>query len=83
MCLHSEHLASLHLSILLLTCEKEFKEALEVTEQGLDEYPDSLQLMSFKVHIEEQVHGAENAIQTAKGFKCVFLIIIPIYLSFL
>ena len=67
--LHSEHLASLHLMILLLTAKKEYKEALELTEATLDDYPDNLPLMSLKVRLEEVVHGADAAVTTAKGNK--------------
>jgi len=65
--LHPEHQASMHLTSLLLSAQQEFSEALELTDYALEEYPDSYPLMQLKVHLEEKVHGGENAILTAKG----------------
>ncbi len=67
--LHPEHLGSMHLMVLLLSAQHEYGEALDLVEFALEEYPDNLQLMSLKVHLEERVNGGEAAILTAKGIS--------------
>ena len=64
--LNPEHLATLHLTILLLTSGKDFEEALEVADLALEEYPNNLPLLSLKVRLEEIVNGGESAVKTAK-----------------
>eukprot|EP00096_Caligus_rogercresseyi_P009540 TRINITY_DN3245_c0_g1_i2.p1 TRINITY_DN3245_c0_g1~~TRINITY_DN3245_c0_g1_i2.p1 ORF type:complete len:911 (+),score=237.41 TRINITY_DN3245_c0_g1_i2:189-2921(+) len=61
-----DHLASLHLLILILSASGEREAALELTTQTLDEYPDSLALMTLKVNLEEVVKGPNVAILTVK-----------------
>ena len=65
--LHPDHLASLHMLILLLSSKKDYSEALEVCDQTLEEFPGYLPLMSLKVRLEELVNGGESAVLTAKG----------------
>ena len=64
--LNPEHLATLHLVILLLSANKDFEEALEVADQTLEEFPDNLPILSLKVRLEEIVNGGESAVKTAK-----------------
>jgi tetratricopeptide (TPR) repeat protein len=64
--LHPEHLPSYHLMILLLSAKGEYEEALEMTELTLEEFPDSIPILSLKVRLSEKVHGYEEAIFTAK-----------------
>ncbi|XP_040570041.1 tetratricopeptide repeat protein 7B [Lepeophtheirus salmonis] len=64
--LQPDHLASLHLFILLLSASGEREAALELTTQTLEEYPDSIALMTLKVNLEEVVKGPSVAILTVK-----------------
>ena len=64
--LNPEHLPSLQLTILLLSGKKQYKEALELADSVLEEYPDSLGLLTLKVRLCEVVHGGEMALNTAK-----------------
>ena len=64
--LNPEHLPSLQLTILLLSGKKQYKEALELVESVLDEYPDSLGLLTLKVRLCEVVHGGEVALNASK-----------------
>ena len=64
--LHSYHLPSLHLMILLLSCSQDYAEALELTEQTMEEYPDHLGIMTLKIKLQEMMHGTEIALLSAK-----------------
>ena len=64
--LHSYHLPSLHLMILLLSCSQDYTEALELTEQAMEEYPDHLGVMTLKIKLQEMMHGTEIALLSAK-----------------
>ncbi|KAK7066570.1 Tetratricopeptide repeat protein 7B [Halocaridina rubra] len=64
--LRSEHPHSLHLLILLLSAQKEYEEALELTEAALAEYPENLHLLYVRASLEEAVHGGEVALLTAR-----------------
>ena len=64
--LHSDHLPSLHLMVLLLSCTQDYAEALELTEQTMEEYPDHLGVMTLKIKLQEMVHGTEIALMSAK-----------------
>lgn len=64
--LNPEHLSSLQLSILLLSGQKQFKEALDLTDSVLEEYPDNLGLMTLKVRLSEIVFGGEVALGATK-----------------
>lgn len=64
--LHSYHLPSLHLMILLLSCNQDYAEALELTEQTMEEYPDHLGVMTLKIKLQEMLHGTEVALLSAK-----------------
>ena len=63
--LHSYHLPSLHLMILLLSCNQDYAEALELTEQTMEEYPDHLGIMTLKIKLQEMLHGTEVALLSA------------------
>ncbi|PNF24650.1 hypothetical protein B7P43_G18222 [Cryptotermes secundus] len=64
--LRAEHVPSLHLLILLLSAQKQHAEALQLVEAALEEYPDNLNLLYVKAHIELQSQGGESALFTAK-----------------
>ncbi|XP_074033304.1 tetratricopeptide repeat domain 7 isoform X2 [Leptinotarsa decemlineata] len=57
--LHPEHSTTLHLLVLLLTAERQHKNALVVVENALEEYPDCLNLMYVKAYLELHVKGGE------------------------
>ncbi len=65
--LNSEHLQSLQLTILILSAQRNYMDALQLTEQALEEYPDNLSFVTLKVRLTEVVHGSEEALQCAKG----------------
>lgn len=50
--LRSESSSTLHLLTLLLSASRQHAEALEVVEAALEEYPDCLNLMYVKAHLE-------------------------------
>ncbi|GLH01190.1 Tetratricopeptide repeat protein 7B [Gryllus bimaculatus] len=64
--LRPEHVPSLHLLILLLSAQKQHVEALQLTDAALEEYPDNLNLLYVKAHLELQSQGGELALLTAK-----------------
>ncbi|KAK9871323.1 hypothetical protein WA026_011590 [Henosepilachna vigintioctopunctata] len=64
--LHPEHSATLHLLVLLLSAEQEHKCALTIVDNALEEYPDCLNLMYLKAHLEIHEEGPEKALSTAK-----------------
>lgn len=57
--LYPEHLPSLHLMILLLTAQKQMKEAAELLDFALQEYPDSISLHFLKIHLELHLQNNE------------------------
>ncbi|XP_030746939.1 tetratricopeptide repeat protein 7B-like [Sitophilus oryzae] len=64
--LHPEHSTTLHLLILVLTAERQHKLALTVVENALEEYPDCLNLLYVKTHLELHEKGGEVALITAR-----------------
>lgn len=62
--LYPEHLPSLHLMILLLTAQKQMKEAQELLNTTLQDYPDSVALHFLKIHLELHVEGTEVTINS-------------------
>ena len=52
--------------ILLLSCNQDYAEALELTEQTMEEYPDHLGIMTLKIKLQEMLHGTEVALLSAK-----------------
>jgi tetratricopeptide (TPR) repeat protein len=64
--LRAENSSTLHLLVLLLTAEREHKNALAIVENALEEYPDCLNLMYVKAHLELHEDGGERALITAK-----------------
>lgn len=57
--LRSESSTSLHLMVLLLSANRQHEEALQLVEAGLEEYPDCLNLMYVKAHLELHEEGGE------------------------
>lgn len=57
--LFPEHLPSLHLMILLLTAQKQMKEASELLDSALQDYPDNIWLHFLKIHLELHLQNTE------------------------
>ncbi|XP_076251037.1 tetratricopeptide repeat domain 7 [Rhynchophorus ferrugineus] len=64
--LQPEHSSMLHLLLLILTAERQHKLALSIVENALEEYPDCLNLLYIKTHLELHEKGGEVALITAK-----------------
>lgn len=64
--LRAEHANSLHLFALLLTANRRPREALTVVNDALDEFPDNLNLLHVKAHLELHLHDADTALITVK-----------------
>lgn len=65
--LRYQHIPSLHLFALLLTAQKKYTEALDVINSVLLEYPDSLNFLYIKAHLELHTIGGEEALTTLKN----------------
>lgn len=64
--LRAEHIPSLHLLILLLSANKQYAEALHLINSVLEEYPDNLNFLYVKAHLELRSIGGEEALFTIK-----------------
>lgn len=62
--LRAEHPHSLHLFALLLSANHRPNEAMRIVEDALDEFPDNLNLMHARAHLELYLKGAEPALNT-------------------
>lgn len=67
--LQPEHSSTLHLLALILTAEQQYKLALSIVENALDEYPDCLNLLYVKAHLELHEKGGEVSNVFASGKK--------------
>lgn len=57
--LQPENSSMLHLFILILTAKRQHKFALTIVEDSLEEYPDCLNLMYVKAHLELHEQGGD------------------------
>ncbi|KAF7989409.1 hypothetical protein HCN44_008083 [Aphidius gifuensis] len=64
--LRAEHIPSLHLLALLLTAHKQYADALNLITSVLEEYPDNLNFLYIKAHLELNSIGGEEALITIK-----------------
>ncbi|KAH7932952.1 hypothetical protein HPB49_005251 [Dermacentor silvarum] len=64
--LNPEHVHTLHLLALLLSAQKQHGEALQLINATLEEYPNYLNLMYTKAHLEDYCLGPEEALLTSK-----------------
>lgn len=64
--LRAEHANSLHLFALLLTASKRSKEALEVVEDAVVEYPDNFSMLHLKAYLELNLHDVDTALATVQ-----------------
>jgi tetratricopeptide (TPR) repeat protein len=62
--LRAEHSHSLHLFALLLTANHRPNEAMRIIEDALDEFPDNLNIMHARAHLELYMKGADVALNT-------------------
>jgi tetratricopeptide repeat protein 7 len=69
--LRAEHPDSLHLFALILTANHRTNEAMRILEDALDEFPDNLNLMHARAHLELYLKGAEPALNTLQ--KMIFV----------
>lgn len=70
--LRAEHASSLHLFALLLTANHRSKEALEVIEDAVEEFPDNLHLLHVKAHLELHLQDADTALQTVQKMLMIW-----------
>lgn len=70
--LRTEHAASLHLFALLLTASRRPREALVVTEDALEEFPDNLNLLHVKAHLQLHLQDAEIALVTVQRMMSIW-----------
>ena len=64
--LRAEHIPSLNLSVLLLTAQKQYAEALRLINTILEEYPENLNFLYIKARLELFILGEEYALFTIK-----------------
>lgn len=64
--LRAEHANSLHLFALLLTANRRPREALLVADDALEEFPDNLNLLHVKAHLELHLQDADTALISVK-----------------
>ncbi|KAG8276607.1 Tetratricopeptide repeat protein 7B [Homalodisca vitripennis] len=70
-----EHAPSLHLMVLLLTAQKQLTEAHTLLDTALQDFPDNLNLLYIKTHLQLQTHGPEVALATAKQMLSLWKIL--------
>lgn len=70
--LRAEHPHSLHLFALLLSANHRPNEAMLIIENALDEFPDNLNLMHARAHLELYLKGAEPSLNTLQKMILVW-----------
>uniref|UniRef100_A0A8D8B9T5 Tetratricopeptide repeat protein 7B n=4 Tax=Culex pipiens TaxID=7175 RepID=A0A8D8B9T5_CULPI len=70
--LRAEHPASLHLFALLLTANRRPKEALAVVQDATEEFPDNLNLLHVKAHLELFLKDVETALETVQQMLSIW-----------
>lgn len=70
--LRAEHSHSLHLFALLLTASHRPFEAMKIIEEALDDFPDNLNLMHVRAHLELYMKGSEAALGTLQKMIVVW-----------
>lgn len=65
--LRAEHSPSLHLFTLLLTANEKHFEALNVVEDALEEFPENLNLLHVKAHLELYMDEPHSALKTVQS----------------
>ena len=67
--LRAEHIPSLHLLALLLTAQKKYTEALHLIDSILQEYPDNLNTLYVKAHLELHSIGGEQTLSLSRSLS--------------
>uniref|UniRef100_U5EXH9 Putative calmodulin-binding protein n=1 Tax=Corethrella appendiculata TaxID=1370023 RepID=U5EXH9_9DIPT len=70
--LRAEHAPSLHLFSLLLTANRRPKEALYVVQDAVEEFPDNLNLLHVKAHLELYLQDVETALDTVQQMLTIW-----------
>uniref|UniRef100_A0A1A9WKS4 Tetratricopeptide repeat protein 7 N-terminal domain-containing protein n=1 Tax=Glossina brevipalpis TaxID=37001 RepID=A0A1A9WKS4_9MUSC len=70
--LRTEHAPSLHLFALLLTASRRPREALTVVEDALEEFPENLNLLHIKAHLQLHLQDAEIALITVQRMLAIW-----------
>ncbi|XP_067626712.1 tetratricopeptide repeat protein 7B isoform X1 [Eurosta solidaginis] len=70
--LRTEHAPSLHLFALLLTASRRPREALAVVEDAVDEFPDNLNLLHVKAHLQLHLQDAELSLVSVQKMLAVW-----------
>ncbi|XP_068146851.1 tetratricopeptide repeat protein 7B isoform X1 [Drosophila tropicalis] len=70
--LRMEHAPCLHLFALLLTASRRPREALGVVDDALYEFPDNLQLLHVKAHLQLHLEDPETALATVQHMLAVW-----------
>ncbi|XP_021705407.1 tetratricopeptide repeat protein 7B [Aedes aegypti] len=70
--LRAEHASSLHLFALLLTANRRPKEALAVVQDATEEFPDNLNLLHVKAHLELYLKDVETALETVQQMLAIW-----------
>lgn len=70
--LRAEHPESLHLFALLLSANQRPREALTVVKDALDEFPDDLNLLHLRAHLELNLDDVDTALETMQKMFAVW-----------
>ncbi|XP_066581343.1 tetratricopeptide repeat protein 7B [Prorops nasuta] len=70
--LRAEHIPSLHLLALLLSAHKQYSEALHLINSVLEEYPDNLNFLYVKAHLELRSVGGEETLFTIRHMLLIW-----------
>lgn len=70
--LRPEHASSLHLFALLLTANRKPHKALDIVDNALDEFPDDLNLLHVKAHLELHLKNPETALNTLQKMLLIW-----------
>lgn len=70
--LRAEHASSLHLFALLLTANRRPKEALDVVQDATLEFPDNLNLLHVKAHLELYLKDVDTALETVQQMLSIW-----------
>lgn len=70
--LRPEHASSLHLFALLLTANRKPLQALDITDDALEEFPDDLNLLHTKAHLELYLKNVETSLNTLQKMLLIW-----------
>lgn len=70
--MRTEHVPSLHLFALLLTANRRPREALAVVEDALDEFPQNLNLLHVKSHLQLYLYDIDASLETLQKMLTIW-----------